>query len=89
MMKVRAMMFTGACAGGCGRHLEHEVGVSVFPPDDDEYGGSWLCSKCTTRLAVRLIAAITDAKSRVRRGYEYRHDKWMKAKPRKPKEKVA
>lgn len=81
-MKARAFMFTGNCAGGCGRKLDHEAAVALTETDDDLYGGSWLCASCATRIGVRLITAAADARSRVRRGLEFIHDKWIKRKER-------
>ena len=85
MMTAKPFMFTGRCAGGCDRMLDHEAGVALTKGEDDEdlYDGPWLCPKCAVRIGVRLISAAADARARVRRGLEYVHDKWSKRRVKK------
>ena len=76
-MKAKAFQFAGPC--GCGKYSEKpRAAIALYPDDEDEWDGEWLCMPCARFLFVRLERAIAAAKHHQRQGHIYRHDKWQK-----------
>ena len=89
-MKVKPFQFCGSCANcGCMSTDDPMAAVALISEDDadDEFDSTeWLCLKCATKLARRLRAAVKSCRAKVKRGLEYRHEKWQKkAKPKAAK----
>lgn len=76
-VKAKAMQFGGSCAGCVsGNDTTVRPGVEVTVCGAEE----WVCAGCAEKLALKLLKAAAEARSRTSSGQVFRHDRWVTPK---------
>jgi hypothetical protein len=73
-MKIVAMQFKGDCAC-CGHYSERARGAVEVEISNGSQ--EWICLRCARKLAARLQKAAELCRQKIRKGLEFRFDRWQ------------